>query len=375
MDQQFIKRSDMDFLNRSMPGVLLYAVIWPLLAWSTELYLFDPTFTLIFACVFMGISLLRFLHALSTRFIYKLYPQAWRTLLFFLAFSQAASLSTLVVLMINQTAYHQWVITALLILLTVLSGAASSLAPKLKFTQSYLALLSIPGAVACFYSDEFRYLVPLFIACWLYSMFSAQRIFSEYLRAFIVEHKLKDHQKRLERLNQTDPLTGIYNRQYFDDALSIQWDLASRSNTHLSILFLDLDFFKRVNDQHGHLMGDKVLCYAANLLKEKAKRKSDMIARYGGEEFAIILPTTAHQDALELAESIRESLHSHDFIDGDVHIKLTISIGVNSTVPNKQQFWLSFLDQADQALYQAKARGRNCVVSYLDTVCDISRVT
>ena len=371
MDQQFVKRSDMDFLNRSLPGVLLYAVIWPLLAWSTDFYLYAPSFTLIFSGAFMGISLLRFIHALSTKFIYRQYPDTWRALLFLLGIAQAATLSTLVVLMINQAQYHQWVITSLLIVLTVIGGAASSLAPKPRFTQSYLALLSIPGALACFFSDEFRYLVPLFVMCWLYSLFSARRFFKEYRRAFTIESKLKDNQKKLEKLNQTDPLTGIFNRQYFDDALSIQWDLASRSHTHLSILFLDLDFFKRVNDQYGHLVGDKALCHAAKLLKDKAKRKSDMIARYGGEEFAIILPITQHQDAMELAESIRQSLAKQVFVDGEHKIKLTISIGVNSTLPDKQQNWLTFLDQADQALYQAKAQGRNCVVSYQDTVCDL----
>ncbi len=375
MDQQFVKRSDMDFLNRSMPGVFLYAVIWPLLAWSTELYLFAPTLTLIFACVFMGISLLRFLHAFSTRFIYARYPQTWRALLFFLAISHAASLGLLVVLMIVLPDYHPWVITTLLIVLAVMMGASSSLAPKPTFTQSYIALLSISTTFACFYSDVFSYLVPLLLACWMYSIFSTRRLFREYQRAFNIEKKLKDHQTELERLNKTDTLTGIYNRQYFDNALRVQWDVASRSNTHLSILFLDLDFFKRVNDQYGHLVGDKVLCHASNLLKNKAKRKSDMIARYGGEEFSIILPATPHHDAIELAESIRESLANNDFIEGDVRITLSISVGVNSIVPSKLHNCLTFLDQADQALYQAKAQGRNCVVSYLDTVCEINRAT
>jgi diguanylate cyclase (GGDEF)-like protein len=375
MDQQFAKRSDMDFLHRSMPGVLLYALIWPLLAWTTDIYQFAPTFTLIFASVFTGISLLRFIHAFSTRFVYDDYPRIWRGLLFFLSFSHAISLSTLAVLMINQPVFHEWVIMALMIVLTLIAGAASSLAPKPKFTQSYIALLSVPSAIACFYSDDLHSLAPLFVGCWLYAILSARRLFNEYQRAFNIERKLKDNQKKLEQLNQTDSLTGIYNRQYFDDALSVQWDVASRSGTNLSILFLDIDLFKRVNDLHGHLVGDKVLCHVAKLLKDKAKRKSDMIARYGGEEFTVILPNTAHQDAMELAKSIRESLASEDFIEGDARISLTISIGVNSTVPSQQQDRLAFLDQADQALYEAKARGRNCVVSHLETVRDISPLT
>ena len=186
------------------------------------------------------------------------------------------------------------------------------------------------------------------------------------MRAFHIERKLLENQIKLERLNQTDTLTGIYNRQYFDNALDLQWDLASRSQSSLAILFLDLDFFKKVNDVYGHLIGDKALCHAASIFQETAKRKSDMVARYGGEEFAIILASTKHEAAKELAENIRLQIQNTPLVYNESTIHLTVSIGVNCITPNNRNTCLEFLQKVDQALYEAKHRGRNRVVSYLD---------
>ncbi len=372
MDQLFIQRSDKDFLRRSMPGIFMYAIVWPALVFSTDLYNKEPTFSLIFSILLIGISQLRLIHAYSTRFYYATHEQWWRRAMFFLSYCHAITLSTLGVLVINLNQYQNVIFGTLIITIAILSGAASSLAPKLRFTQIYIAILTWPGVLACYLSVDFQFLAPLYLICWLYFVLTARRFHGEYYRAYKNERRLKENKDTLEKLNKTDALTGIFNRQYFDNALHMQWDLASRSNSDLSILFLDLDFFKKINDQYGHLVGDDVLCYAANLLKEQAKRTSDMIARYGGEEFAIILPCTHHTDAMDLATTIQKKFAYSEFKSEGICIKLTISIGVNCVQPSSQQSWLSFLDQADQALYQAKANGRNCVISYLDTVCDIT---
>jgi diguanylate cyclase (GGDEF)-like protein len=227
-------------------------------------------------------------------------------------------------------------------------------------------MLIAPVVLISVISDSFFYLAPLFLILWIYHIFLARRFSIEYQRAFHIETTLKENQKKLEALTITDALTGIYNRQYFDQALDVQWDLASRSQSNLSILFLDLDFFKKINDKFGHLIGDKALCHAANLFKETTKRKSDMIARYGGEEFAIILASTPHKDALNLAESIRKKLEETPLILGERSIEMSVSIGVNTTIPSNLQNCIGFLDEADQALYEAKNSGRNKVFSATD---------
>ncbi len=360
----------MDFLSRSFPGLFVYATVWPLLAWGAGFFQLNSDLAIFFSGLFISISVIRVIHAMSTPYFYNRYTTVWRIILLGLAYLHALTLSGVQVHLIIIDQYHDMVILTALIVVGLVSGAASSLAPKLLFTQIYIASIVFPIAIACFFSEHYSYLAPLFFVMWIYYFLMCRRYFNEYNRAFHIERKLKENQTKLEHLNQTDTLTGIYNRQYFDNALDLQWDLASRSQSSLSILFLDLDFFKRVNDEYGHIIGDKALCHAANIMQETAKRKSDMIARYGGEEFAIILPSTQHKVALELAENIRKHLEETPLIHGELTIKLTVSIGINCVVPNNQKSCLSFLEQADQALYQAKSSGRNCVKSYWDTLCE-----
>lgn len=366
MDSHLIKRTDMDFLSRSFPGLFVYATVWPLLAWGADFFALNYELAVSFTILFIGISGLRVAHAYSTPHFYRFSPSLWRAVLFGLAMTHAITLSSIQVYLILADQHFNMVILTALVVVGLVSGAASSLAPKLVFTQCYIAIILLPTMVTCYLSEHYHFLSPLFLVMWIYYFLMVRRYYKEYSRAFHIERKLKENQLKLEQLNQTDTLTGIYNRQYFDNALDLQWDLASRSQSSLSILFLDLDFFKKVNDEYGHIIGDRALCHAANIFQETAKRKTDMVARYGGEEFAIILPSTQHHIAKELAEAIRIQIQETPLVHGELTISLTVSIGINCIIPNNQKSCMQFLDQVDQALYEAKRLGRNCVVSYLD---------
>lgn len=366
MDSHLLKRTDMDFLSRSFPGLFVYATVWPLLAFGGDFFSLDYNLAITFTCLFIGISIVRVIHAYSTPYFYPTSPNLWRFILFGLAFSHALTLSAIQVYLIVVDQHFNMVILTALVVVGLVSGAASSLAPKLVFTQCYIAIILAPTMLVCFFSQHYSFLAPLFLVMWIYYFLMCRRYYKEYSRAFHIESKLKENQIKLEALNQTDTLTGIYNRQFFDNALDLQWDLASRSQSSLSILFLDLDFFKKVNDEFGHIIGDKALCHAATIFQDTAKRKSDMVARYGGEEFAIILPSTQHDIAKELAESIRVQIEKTPLIYGEITVNLTVSIGINCIIPNNQIHCIQFLDQVDKALYEAKRNGRNRVVSYLD---------
>ncbi len=168
----------------------------------------------------------------------------------------------------------------------------------------------------------------------------------------------------LEQENITDPLIGIYNRRYLDRRLVEECARAQRYALPLSILLLDIDYFKRVNDAHGHQVGDAVLSYLGRLILN-AVRASDIIARYGGEEILIITPHTLTAAATDLAERIRQHIETHELVLTDEHgqrksIRITVSIGVatlNSEISDCQHL----VEQADQALYRAKQEGRNRV--------------
>ena len=160
----------------------------------------------------------------------------------------------------------------------------------------------------------------------------------------------------MEALSLTDGLTGIANRRAFEQRLSLEWQRAVRYGHPLSVLMLDIDHFKRLNDDFGHDTGDAVLQQIARLLLEAA-RETDLICRYGGEEFIVIMMETSHADALQVAERMRQHIAAYAWSKRQV----TTSIGVASLHANQPM--PALLKAADQALYQAKAAGRNRVIS------------
>lgn len=167
----------------------------------------------------------------------------------------------------------------------------------------------------------------------------------------------------LNNLRTIDSLTQVKNRTYFDEIIHEEWSRAARAETTLSLIIIDVDHFKMINDKHGHLAGDEALKQIAQLISLVLKRPSDTISRYGGEEFAIILPHTTYEGALQLGEKIRAVCEQSVFPAHNTQIKATISVGVSSiTNPRGKDVNIaSLIDAADQALYKSKHEGRNRV--------------
>ena len=179
-------------------------------------------------------------------------------------------------------------------------------------------------------------------------------------RAQVIELARADN-ARLEALATTDPLTLLLNRRALVDRLATELDRARRYGTVLSLLMIDLDHFKQVNDTYGHLVGDEVLREAASLLQH-AVRTVDIVARYGGEEFVVILPETGAEGAIAFAERTREKVAFHMF--GGAHregLRLTASIGVATFPSTLVESAEDLFARADEALYRAKSSGRNRV--------------
>jgi two-component system cell cycle response regulator len=173
--------------------------------------------------------------------------------------------------------------------------------------------------------------------------------------------------ERLNLIGLTDPLTGIFNRRYLETRCQEEAANVRRYRRPLSSMFLDIDKFKRINDTHGHIMGDEVLRKVASLIKAEL-RSNDVLARYGGEEFVVLLPQTELHHACEIAERIRCTIAAHPFrFDGRNELQVTISIGVAQTPAESEGTDLDIthklLATADEALYLAKESGRNKVVS------------
>ncbi len=166
-------------------------------------------------------------------------------------------------------------------------------------------------------------------------------------------------QAELARLSLTDPLTGLPNRRRFAESLSRAWTSAARSGSPLSLLMVDADHFKRVNDRHGHVVGDKVLQELALALSASAQRPDDLVCRFGGEEFAVVLPGTSRAGALRVAETIHARVAAMTLSQAGSGPAVTVSIGLATTGAGELVPESELLKLADQAVYEAKARGRN----------------
>jgi diguanylate cyclase (GGDEF)-like protein len=188
----------------------------------------------------------------------------------------------------------------------------------------------------------------------------------------ILYHRLSAANIELKKLALCDPLTKVYNRRFFDDKLSQEWNRLRRIPSPLSIIMCDVDCFKSYNDTYGHQAGDKCLQMIADAICSMAKRPADCVTRYGGEEFAIILPYTPAQGALKVAKAIRNKIKELNITHSSSSVSsiVTVSMGIAGSIPSNEDNPVLLVEAADHALYLAKAQGRNREQIYMH---DISR--
>jgi two-component system, cell cycle response regulator len=186
-------------------------------------------------------------------------------------------------------------------------------------------------------------------------------------RIVTLEHRLRRALEARARQAATDALTGLPNRRAFDRQFNAEFKRARRFGEALSVLLIDVDHFKHINDQHGHLVGDEVLRNLAGKLKASLPRQFDILARFGGEEFAVVLPHTDREAALHVAERLRAAVESTSIQTSDGTQFVTISIGIGHLATRASPEPMTthdLLDEADRCLYESKRQGRNRVTAY-----------
>jgi len=179
------------------------------------------------------------------------------------------------------------------------------------------------------------------------------------------EQQLISLQKEMEELSFRDGLTGVANRRRFDAIIELEWSNARRNRQPLSLLMMDIDYFKQYNDRYGHLEGDACLKRVARILNSAATRARDLLARFGGEEFVLVLPETDETAAGKLAARCRELILAeripHE--SSPIGSALTISVGAGTMIPGHDDALRPFIDAVDKRLYQAKQQGRDRIVA------------
>ena len=175
-----------------------------------------------------------------------------------------------------------------------------------------------------------------------------------------MQKELEESNKKLQDLSSKDGLTGVPNRRYFDESLDREWRRTMRNKSTMSLIFIDIDFFKPFNDNYGHQAGDECLQRVANVLNHTILRPGDIIARYGGEEFTAILPETLSEGASVVAEKLRQAVESmniqHEYSEAASFVTISLGIADSDGVADRA----ALLKKADQCLYEAIESGRNC---------------
>jgi two-component system chemotaxis family response regulator WspR len=174
----------------------------------------------------------------------------------------------------------------------------------------------------------------------------------------------KKVEEKLKLIASLDGLTGIANRRRFENTINLEWRRAMRSENPISLIMVDVDYFKNYNDTHGHLAGDSCLKKIARTITNSIKRAGNFAARYGGEEFVVILPATNAEGAYLFAESLRQKIENLNIEHNKSKVgkNVTVSLGVSTAAPKKGSTHVKLLSLADKALYEAKQGGRNRVV-------------
>jgi diguanylate cyclase (GGDEF)-like protein/PAS domain S-box-containing protein len=205
---------------------------------------------------------------------------------------------------------------------------------------------------------------------WKTMLLNARKIYREMNHVEMILLAIEDITERkkaeeqLKLISYMDGLTGIANRRHFDNTFGLEWRRAMRSAKPISLIIIDVDYFKNYNDTYGHLAGDSCLQKIAHTIRDSLRRAGNIVARYGGEEFAVILPDTDAERAYLFAESLREKIENLNIkhSDSKVGSNATISLGVSTAIPKKGNIQEKLISLADKALYKAKHGGRNRVV-------------
>lgn len=369
-DPDLLKQAYLDITMRTRAGITLYLVIWLIVSLWSDIPGLSPMFFKLNTGLIALTMLLRGTHYfLVTRRPELNNALAFRCLAGMVLFS-AAHWGLMSSWIIHSGEFPHLHYPFIIIIAAMAMGVTVNLSISNMVSQYYPILIFAPHLVLGLRegSGESLVLVSLATISIFYVRSAAQVIHDDYWSS-IRNHRLVEAKAAaMEKLSITDQLTGLYNRLYFNKSYDAAWKLCSRLNLPLSLMIVDLDYFKKINDTYGHLAGDACLKKAAAVLAGTFKRDSDIVARFGGEEFVVVMPNTNQATAHQIAEKVLRRIAEDSASWQGQSLPITCSIGLAVLPTTHRLDGESLLDAADKALYRAKEGGRNrcCIAEEYD---------
>jgi diguanylate cyclase (GGDEF)-like protein len=361
------KRVVQDLKSRSTFGIFFYIILSFIVVFTAKLYETHRFFSICFLLSISGICLFRLIHLKISSKMGERYETLNKNIFFASVIITALIWGAVFALtmLLNREYVPQMLMNVLICGLC--AGGVVAFVPDMRLSIIFNISILMPAVIVILATGVN---VPLAIMIILFSIYMgliAYRGNGEYWNALENEYLLEIKSREMTRLSNTDALTGLYNRRYFDNEFERELKRSGRSSNMLSVIMLDIDDFKVINDTFGHQVGDEYLRKTAQIMISVFKRESDIVARYGGEEFIVLLPGVNADHARQLAEDLQNKIKAMTIDHQGTKVGATISSGIICCVPDVNTISDSIISGADQALYMAKQEGRDKVVVFTST--------
>ena len=355
-------REVQDVSNRTRLGSLYYLLAW-LLTWGFSQAPLQHLLLGLGGCGFFTLMLvLRWIHLPPTIHSDRRLTR-WINRHWLLVLLTAMGWGLAHALALSDPDFQRSQLVATVSTIAFSSAVAFTFSMRLRRGLCTVLLLNLPGLLVLASNGEQQLPILLTLAFYLiYLLMVGTRSFREYHAGIALELQLLEQRDALERLSRTDSLTGLGNRHQFNDLFPLMLANAKRQSSPLALVLMDIDLFKRVNDQHGHLTGDACLEVFAERMRQVFRRDNDILLRMGGEEFAVLMPGTDLEHAQQMAEQFRACIADNPLQAREHSLNLTTSLGVGTFEAERDCSSEAFFQRIDSALFQAKADGRNRLV-------------
>lgn len=355
-------REVQDVSNRTRLGSLYYLLAW-LLTWGFSQAPLQHLLLGLGGCGFFTLMLvLRWIHLPPTIHSDRRLTR-WINRHWLLVLLTAMGWGLAHALALSDPDFQRSQLVATVSTIAFSSAVAFTFSMRLRRGLCTVLLLNLPGLLVLASNGEQQLPILLTLAFYLiYLLMVGTRSFREYHAGIALELQLLEQRDALERLSRTDSLTGLGNRHQFNDLFPLMLANAKRQGSPLALVLMDIDLFKRVNDQHGHLTGDACLEVFAERMRQVFRRDNDILLRMGGEEFAVLMPGTDLEHAQQMAEQFRACIADNPLQAREHSLNLTTSLGVGTFDAARDCSSEAFFQRIDSALFQAKADGRNRLV-------------